>query len=56
MVQDQRAGVDAAADEPLDGFEPAGITEHEVRLDAGGLQALQALGDEAGPDEKVISP
>ena len=45
-VQHQRAGVDAAADQSLDRFELAGVAEHEVRLDAVGLQSLQVLGDE----------
>ena len=55
VVQDQRAGVDAAADQPLDGLELGDVTQHEVRLDAGGLQALQVLFDEgrAGGDRHL---
>ncbi|MNL35771.1 hypothetical protein D3C87_1578190 [compost metagenome] len=38
-VEHQRAGVEAAANQPFDRLELASITEHEVRLDARSLQA-----------------
>ena len=48
-VHRQRAGVDAAPDQALDGLELPHVAEHEERLDAVGLQPAQVFLDEAGP-------
>jgi hypothetical protein len=46
IVQDQRAAIQALADQALNGLQLGHVTEHEVRLDSGPAQALQVLDEE----------